>query len=60
MPLVDCEWDEFNAWSTCSQTCGGGEQARTRSIKIQQNHGGNPCDGTATETQSCNTNPCPG
>ncbi len=57
---VDCEWNEINEWSVCSQTCGGGGKSRTRSIKIQQSNGGNACNGEKTETQPCNTNPCPG
>ena len=47
-------WSE---WSTCSLTCGSGEQTRTR--ECDQN-----CDDIQTdelsETQSCNDDDCPG
>ena len=46
-------WSE---WSSCSVTCGSGEQTRTRTC--DQN-----CDETRdyhlAETQSCNDNDCP-
>ena len=58
--LVDCEWDEFGAWSTCTETCGGGEQSRTRKVKTKAAFGGTACLGNATETQACNENACPG
>ena len=58
--LVDCEWDIFGVWSSCSKTCGGGEGSRARTVKTVEQHGGNPCTGEATEIQSCNTNSCSG
>ena len=58
--LVDCEWDVFGEWISCSKTCGGGEKSRTRSVKTIEQNGGNPCNGEATEIQSCNTDSCPG
>ena len=58
--LVDCEWDKFGAWSTCTETCGGGEQFRTRKVKTKAAFGGAACPGNATETQACNENACPG
>ena len=58
--LVDCEWDAFNEWTSCSKTCGVGEKSRTRTVKTIEQHGGTPCTGEATENQSCNTHSCPG
>ena len=47
-------WSE---WSTCSLTCGSGEQTRTRTCDEN-------CDDVQTddltETQNCNTDDCPG
>ena len=47
-------WSE---WSSCSVTCGAGEQTRTRTCD-------NNCDGVQnddlSETQSCNNGDCPG
>jgi hypothetical protein len=49
--LPSCPLCEFGAWSTCSQTCGGGTQ--TRSLP-------DACpDAVKTETQACSANPCP-
>ena len=58
--VVDCEWGNFGDWSSCSQTCGGGEKSRTRSRKTQPENGGNPCIGEETEKQTCNPDTCPG
>ena len=49
-----CEWNEFGEWSTCSKTCDGGDQTRTRTIRTEEKCGGNACTGTEIETQSCN------
>ena len=58
--LVDCVWDDYDEWSICTKTCGGGEQSRTRLIKIQAENGGILCTGDEIDTQSCNTDSCPG
>jgi hypothetical protein len=65
MPYVydycNCQGN-FSNWSECSSSCGGGEQTRTyfitrppatdKDIKCIYNNG-------YTETQPCNTQPCP-
>lgn len=57
---VNCSggWSD---WNTCSQTCGGGSQARTFSISTEAAYGGTSCahDARERETQPCNTNACP-
>ena len=57
---IACNFSEFALWSTwssCSQTCGTGEQTRTR--KCEQN-----CDDVTsdqlTESTNCNFVNCPG
>ena len=57
---VNCTWGQWNTWSTCSVTCGGGTQGRNRSIRQQALYGGNECIGEDNDTQTCNNFGCPG
>ena len=57
---VICLWGEWSAWEICSVTCGSGTQERNRSITQEALFGGNVCKGDDRETQSCNSNGCPG
>ena len=41
-------------------TGGGGTHGRSRAKTQEAENGGNKCAGTASETQSCNSNGCPG
>jgi agmatine deiminase len=54
-------WGDWGDWSDCSAECGGGSQTRTRQcfdcFGNQVEDG--LCAGSATETQSCNLDPCP-
>ena len=59
MNPVDCTWNAWAAWATCSVTCGGGTQERNRTMTPAQ-HGGANCTGNDNESQSCNTDGCPG
>lgn len=55
---VDCTVASWSAWSTCDRTCGTGGQIRTRQIATSPAHGGTPCP-AQSDTQVCNTQPCP-
>ena len=57
--LVDCQWNEWNSWESCSVSCGGSIQARTRSKKFEKQFGGLECEGEPTESQTCGCYPCP-
>ena len=57
--LVDGMWTMWSGWNTCSATCGGGDQNRTRKCEGQTN-GGAPCTGSDIDSQDCGTNDCPG
>ena len=59
MILVNCTWNSWSAWETCSVSCGNGTQERNRT-KIPAQYGGADCVGNDTENQTCSTNPCPG
>ena len=54
---VDCTWNTWSAWETCSVTCGGGSQVKVRTKNPAQN-GGAACVGASTESKVCNTNAC--
>ena len=54
--LVDCIWDKFSEWTSCSKNCGGGKKIRTRSKKIEAAQGGKDCKGVDTESETCTHN----
>ena len=58
--LVDGGWDDWTNWDTCSVTCGGGSQNRSRTCTnpVPQ-YGGADCVGFDGENQDCNTHNCP-
>lgn len=55
---VDCQVTAWGAWSSCTTTCGGGQQQRQRSVVRQPANGGRECP-VLTETQVCGSYPCP-
>jgi len=54
---VNCTLGAWGNFGACNATCGGGYQTRTRPV-IQSESCGGVCDATS-ETQACNTHPCP-
>ena len=64
MSLVDGLWGQWDAWGGCSETCGGGEQTRTRACDDPAPaNGGADCsteEYSDTNTTSCNEDACPG
>ncbi|XP_071117871.1 A disintegrin and metalloproteinase with thrombospondin motifs adt-1-like isoform X2 [Haliotis cracherodii] len=55
---VDGIWAEWAKWSTCTLTCGGGQQWRSRNC-IGPFDGGKECPGPRNVTQACSTDHCP-
>jgi len=55
---VDCVVNSWSAWSSCTATCGGGQQTRSRTVKVQAANGGNACP-SLDESQECNKHACP-
>ena len=53
----DCTLSEWSEWSTCSELCDGGEQARSRGILTSASNGGAECSAT-DEVRECNADPC--
>mmetsp|Transcript_5820 Transcript_5820/g.13861 ORF Transcript_5820/g.13861 Transcript_5820/m.13861 type:complete len:1591 (+) Transcript_5820:108-4880(+) len=57
---VDCEFDDWEDWSTCSATCDGGEAQRSRKIKVAARGDGKPCSGAQVDVKACHTEACTG
>ncbi|XP_035691280.1 hemicentin-1-like [Branchiostoma floridae] len=57
---VDGVWSTWLAWSTCTQSCGGGTQVRQRQCNNPPpSSGGNTCVGSQAQSQQCSTWACP-
>jgi len=56
---IDGGFSAWSAWDTCTETCGGGTQERTRTCtNPTPAYGGAACSGSTTESQACNTQSC--
>ena len=59
LPPISGSWGSWTDWSSCSVTCGGGFQRRTRQCDDPTPcNGGAECPGSDKEVQSCNTKTC--
>lgn len=56
---IDCELTDYSPWSSCSVSCGGGNQERSREIRVEPSNTGLPCKDTLSEIRSCNEDDCP-
>jgi len=56
---VQCNYENWVAWTPCSLTCGVGMSERSRSKSHSAENGGRDCQGTYTETKQCHLVPCP-
>jgi len=54
---IDCSVADFEAWTTCTMSCGTGSQKRKRA-NVEPKFGGKACP-HYTETRACNVAPCP-
>jgi hypothetical protein len=54
---VNCAVSDWSLWGSCTASCGGGTQTRTRTIVTQPAYGGLACP-ALSEQQSCNTTAC--
>ena len=55
---MNCIWESWSSWSTCSITCGTGTQFRIRRIQSHEENGGT-CTGDVTEVSQVNCGTCP-
>ncbi|XP_076082633.1 uncharacterized protein LOC143053735 [Mytilus galloprovincialis] len=56
------KWNTWTEWSSCSKSCGTGEQVRTRNCLNQLNTTDGyfiDCEGSSEESRVCNTIQCP-
>ena len=56
----ECRWDTWEAWSSCTATCGGGTQKRSRKVwnlNTPECEGFEACatNDLGWQTQACNT-----
>lgn len=57
--IIDGGWSDWGSWSSCSAPCGGGQRSRSRTCsEPAPSCGGTLCDGSDSETDSCNTASC--
>lgn len=56
---IPCQWTNWQGWSGCTASCGGGDQQRFRYIHMEAQHGGDECEGPKEVTQSCGDEECP-
>jgi hypothetical protein len=55
----DCKWSDWDKWSACTLTCGGGTHLRNRRVTDQPRNGGKECaELTTQEIGACNEDKC--
>jgi uncharacterized protein YegL len=54
---IDCILNDWSGWSGCTAECGGGVQQRSTTMRVEPEHGGEPC-GEDSQVQSCNIQNC--
>ncbi|XP_056022086.1 uncharacterized protein LOC125650831 [Ostrea edulis] len=56
---VDGKWAAWGSWSSCTKSCSGGKEVRSRTCtNPATNYGGKDCVGEPSEERSCNTHGC--
>ena len=56
--VVNCDWNEWQSWSGCTVSCGGGLRTKTRTKSVVESIGGT-CTGNDEEQADCNEDDCP-
>uniref|UniRef100_H2ZLH0 Spondin-like TSP1 domain-containing protein n=1 Tax=Ciona savignyi TaxID=51511 RepID=H2ZLH0_CIOSA len=58
IPQIDCAVSSWSNWGTCSESCGKGEQTRTRKVTVNPANCGSACP-PLQETTECTGTKCP-
>jgi len=56
---IPCEWDKWENWGECSNSCGGGQKTKRRAMALKAANGGRSCKGQPFQNAGCQTLPCP-
>eukprot|EP00930_Biecheleria_cincta_P066152 TRINITY_DN5216_c0_g2_i1.p1 TRINITY_DN5216_c0_g2~~TRINITY_DN5216_c0_g2_i1.p1 ORF type:complete len:1322 (+),score=217.62 TRINITY_DN5216_c0_g2_i1:131-4096(+) len=56
---LHCQWSDWSNWTSCSNTCGEGSQARSRQVAVEADYGGLPCSGNTQQSRRCEDVSCP-
>ncbi|XP_062596736.1 thrombospondin-2-like [Saccostrea cucullata] len=56
---IDGKWATWSSWSSCTKSCSGGKEVRSRTCtNPATNYGGKDCSGDTSEERACNTHAC--
>lgn len=55
---VDGQWGDWEEWSPCDVSCGGGTTFRRRHMAVAANECGKPAEGLSREEAFCNVDHC--
>lgn len=57
----DGNWAAWASWSSCTKSCSGGKEVRSRTCTDPAtNYGGKDCTGETSQERTCNTHACTG
>ena len=54
---VDCQWSSWSSPSSCTKSCSGGKQEKTRHKTVEERYGGT-CSGSSSQINDCNIQKC--
>lgn len=54
----DCVLSEWNEWTACTVSCGGGQQFQDRHVMRESMNGGKACTDNLKTVRVCNDTPC--
>lgn len=56
--VVDCKMGDWQGWSECPASCGGGQRSNEREIEMAPRNGGTACVDSLKKVEPCNTQAC--